>query len=675
MIMKNIIAFFFLLLVFISCGPNLNMKRAEKLYAIGEYYDAGIEYKKAYTKTLPKQRERRGEIAYKVAECNRRIKNTAKAQGAYLNAVRYNYVDTTTYFHLAEMQRVEGNYKEAYKNYMTYLDSHPGDMLAIQGAASCQAAPLWKKEGSLYTIKEESMFASRRADYSPAILGEDQIYFTSTRPAATGDEESGITGMKNADIFFIRKDEKGKWKQPEMVEGGLNTAYDEGACTFAPDGKTMYLTVCRSDPQYPRFAEIWQSVRSDASWGKAVACKLSNDTLSSFAHPAVSPDGEWLYFVSDMPGGYGGTDLWRARIYAADFGAVENLGAEINTVGNEMFPTFRPNGELYFSTDGRASAGGLDIYQAVADSVSGRWRVKHLPYPMNSQGDDFGMTFEGLHNRGYFSSNRGNGRGWDRIFSFFCPEVIQTVKGWVYEQDGYELTNSLVYMVGNDGTNVKLSVKGDGSFEQIIKPGVDYIMLATCKGYLNYRNELRVDSVKESQEYVLQFPLPSINAPVLVRNVFYEFDKATLTDDSRVALDRLVALLTENPNVTIELSAHCDYRGNDAYNELLSQKRSESVVTYLVAHGIKSDRLTAKGYGESRPKIVSKKVTEAYAYLHVGDTLTEAYIKKLPEKEQEECNALNRRTEFRVLRTTYGLFDEKGAIKPEALKKKPEEQE
>ena len=242
--------------------------------------------------------------------------------------------------------------------------------------------------------------------------------------------------------------------------------------------------------------------------------------------------------------------------------------------------------------------------------------------------------------------------------SFECPEILQTVKGWVYEKDGYELPEGFVYMVGNDGTNLKIGVKADGSFTQQIQPGVDYVFLGCCKGYLNHKEELRVDTTSESKEYVLQFPLANIHAPVLVRNVFYAFDSAELTASSTMALDSLVDLLNENPNVTIELSSHCDYRGKDEYNMRLSQRRAESVVNYLIAHGIVEDRLTPVGYGESRPKVVTRKVAEQNPFLHEGDTLTEAFIKALPDEEQQEtCNALNRRTEFRVLRITYGLFD------------------
>ena len=305
--------------------------------------------------------------------------------------------------------------------------------------------------------------------------------------------------------------------RPETIESGLNSEYDEGACCFTPDQREMYLTQCVTDPSYPRFATIVTSSRADAAWGKPKPLELTRDTLSSYAHPAISPDGQWLYFTSDMPGGKGGLDIWRVRLTSAGLGGVENLGEPINTEGDEMFPTFRPNGDLYFSSDGHKGLGGLDIYIAKANPKTGRVKLEHPGYPLNSQGDDFGMTFEGPHNRGFFSSNRGDARGYDHIYSFEKPEIIQTVKGWVYEMEGYELPEALVYMVGSDGTNLKLSVKMDGSFTQVIQPGVDYIMLATCKGFLNHKEELRVEPVQESKEYVLQFPLASIRVPVLIR--------------------------------------------------------------------------------------------------------------------------------------------------------------
>ena len=532
-------------------------------------------------------------------------------------------------------------------------------MLARTGLRSAKKAPTWRQEGSAYTVKRENFFNSRRADYSPVLGGEenDFLYFTSTRNQAKGDELSGITGTKNADIFFSQKDDKGKWQRPEVIDTDLNSNDDEGACCLSPDGKTMYLTQCKTDPSYPRYANIATSNRSDAAWGKATELKLTRDTLSAYAHPAVSPDGQWLYFTSNMPGGQGGYDIWRVRLTTSGVAGVENVGIPVNTPGDELFPTFRPNGDLYFSSDGHEGMGGLDIYIAHPDST--RWTIEHPGYPLNSQGDDFGMTFEGLLNKGFFSSNRGDGKGWDHIYSFYNPEIIQTVKGWVYEKDGYELTQAQVYMVGNDGTNLKLSVKGDGSFTHEIKPGVDYVFLGTCQGFLNHQEHLRVEPVEQSTEYVLQFPLASITAPVLIDNIHYDFDKATLRPESATALDELVALLNENPNVTIELSAHADYRGSAEYNKRLSQRRAESVVKYLIDHGIASDRLTPVGYGKEKPKTIRRKLTEKYPFLKENDILTEEFIKKLDEEQQETCNQLNRRTEFTVLRTTYGLFDKK----------------
>ena len=651
-----------------SCGADMAMKKGDKFYAVGEYYDAAVQYRKAYTHTPNKERVQKGQRAMKVAECYRRIHFTSKAITAYQNAVRYKQDDSLTHFYLGQLQMRNGNYREAEKQFKMALDSLPQDdphrQTAKAGLEGARMAPQWKKDGSAYTIKRMDLFNSRRAEYSPMLGGDEyeQLYFTSTRNQAQGDEYSGITGSKNADIFLSQKDDKGKWSKPQTIDSELNSAMDEGACCFSPDGKTMYLTLCKTDPNYPRYATIVVSNRSDASWSKPTELIISKDTLSSFAHPAVSPDGEWLYFVSDMPGGIGGFDIWRCKLLGKDLGAPENLGEPINTPGDEMFPTFRPNGDLYFSSDGHPGLGGLDIF------VFKDGKVEHLGFPMNSQGDDFGMTFEGKRNQGYFCSNRGDTRGYDHIYSFFNPEIVQTVKGWVYEQDGYELTAAQVYMVGDDGTNLKLSVRGDGSFTQEIKPNVDYVLLATCKGYLNHQEQLRVEPVTKSEEYVLQFPLANISAPVLIDNIFYDFDKATLRPESATALDELIQLLNENPNITIELSAHTDYKGSDQYNEGLSQRRAESVVNYLIDHGITSDRLMPKGYGEGKPKTIKRKVAEKYPFLKEGDVLTEEFITKLPEEQQEQCNQLNRRTEFIVLRTTYGLFDKAGKLiqKPQA---------
>ena len=699
----------FLCLLLCACGADRNMKKGEKYLALGEYYDAAKEFRTAYQRTPPKERALRGQRARMMAYCYDKINENQRAIAAYRNVIRYKQDDPETHLHLADNLMKAGSYREAEKEYQSVLDSLSSAMYftieqdlkekkksklapqnkeivplttdelqsrAEQGMQNARLAPQNKERGSRYIVKKMEQFNSRRSDYSPMLFGDqyDQLFWTSTRNEAQGDELSGITGTKPSDIFYSEKDDKGKWGKPQTIETGLNTEHDEGTPAFSVDGREMYITQCLTDPSYPRYAQIAVSNRSDAAWGKATKLEISRDTLSSFAHPAISPDGNWLYFVSDMPGGKGGKDIWRIRITGGSLGGVENIGEPVNTPGDEMFPTFRPNGDLYFSSNGhKENLGGLDIYIAkVGDDR--HFHIEHPSYPLNSQGDDFGCTFEGLHNRGFFSSNRGDAKGWDHIYSFELPEIIQTVKGWVYEMEGYELPAAQVYMVGDDGTNLKLSVKGDGSFEQEIHPGVNYVMLATCKGYLNHKEELRVTPVEESEEYVLQFPLAGIRVPVMIDNIFYDFDRATLRPESEKALDDLVKLLNENPNVTIELSAHCDFKGSAEYNKRLSQRSAESVVNYLVAHGIASDRLSPVGYGKEKPKTIRKKLTEKYTWLKEGDILTEDFIKKLDEEKQEICNQLNRRTEFIVLRTTYGMFDEQGKLKeqPKPVRQKEE---
>lgn len=657
-------AFLAVALMLHSCAADNAMRKGEKFLAIGEYHDAAEQFKKAYTKTPTKERQLRGQRALKMAHCYRHISSTQKAISAYRNALRYNVATLDDRLDYARLLLKNGEYKRALTEFELLNDSMPNNVLVRNGLLSAKMAPKWKEQGSDYTVKKMTEFNSRRADYCPVLAGDqwDRLYFSSTRNDALGDELSGITGAKPGDIFFSDKDDKGKWSKPQTIESGLNTEYDEGACCLSPDGSTMYLTQCLSDASYPRFAQIVTAQRSDASWGKTTPLLITNDTLSSYAHPAISPDGEWLYFVSDMPGGKGGLDIWRMRLTANGPVGVENLGEPINTPGDEMFPTFRPNGDFYFSSDGHPGFGGLDIFIATVGE-DGKYHLSHPGYPLNSQGDDFGMTFQGQLNQGFFSSNRGDGRGWDHIYSFYNPEIVQTIRGWIYEQDGYELTAGEARIVGTDGTNLRLGVRGDGSFEYVVKPGVDYIILAMCDGFLNHKEEIHVDSVKESKVYDLQFPLASISAPVLIDNIFYAFDKATLLPESKNALDSLILMLNENPNITIELSAHTDYRGAEAYNKKLSQKRAESVVKYLINHGIAADRLTAVGYGEEKPKTIRRKVAERYPWLKENDVLTEEFILKLKPEQQETANALNRRTEFKVLRTTYNMFDKDGNLK------------
>ena len=644
-----------------SCSTDKAVRKGDQFYAICEYVEAAKQYKKAYRKISTKEKAKRGVVAWKMAECYRKTNNAARAMGGYKNAIRYNCPDSLAHRHLGDALLMTGDYKNAAKSYEAFLAIAGEDRLARVGLETAKQSQEWKKNPTQYIVKRAVELNGLRSDFCPMYVGSDttMIVTTSTRKEANGTDISGVTGQKCADMFLTKRDDKGKWQKTELIQGETNSGYEDGACAFTPDGKMMYFTRCTTDEQYPRFASIYRSPRKDASWGKPEPVKISSDTLSSYAHPAVSPDGDWLYFASDMPGGQGGFDIWRFYIggNAAKSGILENLGTGINTEGNEMFPAFGPYGDLYFSSNGYPGMGGLDIFCAkqVSDSV---YDISNMKAPVNSNADDFGITFAPNLYRGYFSSNRNDARGWDHIYSFYLPETVHMLGGWLYEKDGYELPEGVIHMIGNDGSKTAFGVMNDGSYSVRVNPGVEYVLLGTCKGHLNAMRELKTTDATGRVDYQLDFELASITRPVLIDNIFYEFDKATLTPESATSLNELVQLLENNPNVTIELGAHCDFRGRDAYNERLSQKRAESVVNYLIEHGIDAERLVAKGYGESKPKTVLKKLTEKYPFLKENDVLTEQFINALESEEQQEiCHQLNRRTEFRVLRTTYKLYE------------------
>ena len=648
-----------LLLTAVAAGCRTpKLSEADAQFQRGEYYDASVTYKKVYNKLRKKEeRPQRGEVAFKMGRCYRLLNMSARASAAFQNALRYEYPDSTTHFMLAQALHADGKYAAALRSYDKYLEFCPDDSLAINCAEGCRTAQEIRARGSRYVVKQAKLFNSRRADFCPMYLGADcdQIYYTSTTEKATGDKKSEITGMKNADVFFSKKNEKGEWERPEPVEGELNTEFDEGIVAFSPDAQTMYLTKARRELNAPTSVEIYTSTRSDAKWSAPVKFEITADTLSTFGHPAVSPDGEYLYFVSDMPGGYGGKDIWRISLKERQ-GSLVNLGPDINTEGNDDFPYVRSDGSLYFSSDGHPGMGGLDIFRAtsVGDPADLRWKVENMGFPINSAGDDFGITF-GKGEDGFFSSNRGDARGYDHIYSFEYDPVRITIEGLVMDKDEEPVKNAIIRIVGNDGSNQKEVARDDGSFSFALQRGVRYVMLAGAKGYLNQKQEFASDSTMEDANYWVEFILPSISKPSVVENIFYDYDKADLRSESKTALNELIAVLHDNPNVTIEMASHTDRWGSDAYNINLSERRAKSVVDYLVENGISRDRLQPHGYGKSRPKTVTKRIARLYPQFKEGDILTEEFIKTLSEEDQQAADQINRRTEFSVLSLTYNM--------------------
>ena len=642
-----------------SCkGPKL--KDADEAYDRGEYFDAATIYRKLYNRYNRKEDAwLRGELAFQLGMCHLKLNQGNRAAAAFQNAIRYEYEDTTLMLRLAQAQQREGQYAAAIKSYNEYLTIAPDSWEAEVGIRGCELAPKWKEEGSRYIVKQDKILNSRRADYCPMFLDKNMeyVYLTSTNEKSTGEIRSEITGTKKGDIYFSKKDEKGVWSRPEVVEGGLNTEHDEGAAAFSPDGSTMYLArAVRQD--WPTNVEIYTSSRSEAKWSAPQKFEITADTLSNYSDPSVSPDGQWLYFASDIPGGQGGTDIWRINL-KDKHGTLENLGPQINTKGNERFPNMRTDSLLYFSSDGHPGMGGFDLFVAKLqpreedDKISmDRWVIENMGVPMNSSADDFGITF-GAGESGYISSNRGDARGYDHIFSFIKPDLQIWISGYVVDKDDEPVPNAVIRIVGDDGSNQKTAARPDGSFRFDLQRGVKYAMLASADGYLNSRQEFESDSTEEDAEYNVDFILAATFKAQVVENIFYDFDKAVLRDESKLALDSMVLLLKDHPNIVIEMASHTDRVGSAKYNQGLSQRRAQSVVDYLIENGIPKERLKPAGYGESRPKTVTKRIHSQYPQFEEGVTLTEEFIKTLSKEDQQAADQINRRTEFEVIDTAF----------------------
>ncbi len=654
---KNFIYGLLLLIILSSCSVSSRIKKADKKFNLGEYYTAGNMYKRIYPSVPQKNKKLRAEVAYKTGNSYRIINQDKKAELAYKNAIRYKYPDSIMYFQYAEILQRNGKYSEALKYYETYLQAKPNNLEAKNGAESCNLILSDWKEKTRYVVKKETEFTSKASEFCPAFASPDGnvLFFNSTRGLTKKNKPSRITGQNNNNIFSARKNVQGKWEEPVILEGDINTEFDEGACSFSADGQELYFSRTKTEKGKKLGTQILMSKRSGGAWTVPQVVAIFKDSTINVSHPALSNDGEYLYFVSDVRGGYGGKDIWRTKKENGTWTYPENLGPTINTAGNEMFPYFRKNGTLYFASDGHPSFGGLDIFSATKNGEKG-WTVTNMMAPINSSGDDFGITFSDRKEQGFFSSNREDKKFYDHIWNFSLPELEYKMEGKITDNKEEPLNNASLRIVGDDGSIEKITVKKDGSYSENIKKNTKYVLLASCRGYLNSKNEVSTKGMENNKTFPLDFQLASISRPVKINNIFFKFGSSELTPESSAALDDLVKLLNDNPNITIEIGAHTDMVGTEEANNLLSTQRAQSVVNYLLKAGVEKERLTPRGYGKSTPVTVDKNLARQYKFLKVNTILDEDFINTLKEEEQEIANQINRRTEFKVLKTTYKMY-------------------
>ncbi len=672
-----------------GCSVQKKIKRADRKFAIGEYYTAGDIYKQCYSRlSTKKDRELKGYVAYRQGECYRLI-NNQRATNAYNNALRckYQLKDSTVYLHFAQALQYQGKYKDAIKNYELYLEKHPDNYVAQAGKYACGKIDEWKKQGSRYKTSEAKEFNQKRtSNFAPMFIGSntDALMFTSNRQEKQkgGTKKlkrpSNVTGQQLFQLYQTRKNAAGEWEDIVLAEGlygeqggegdqkndsteekGGKTNAEMGVCSFSRDGRMMLFTYSKPINGKDLGAKIYSSERASGEWSEAQEVKLFADSSITVGHPALNSTGDTLYFVSDAPRGVGGKDIWFAELEGDEWINPQPLGAGINTTADEMYPYVHEDGTLYFSSNGQPGYGGLDIFKATRDTTykdSVVWVIFNMGAPFNGIGDDFGITFAGNTQNGFFSSNKGDKKGFDKIYQFWLPEMEFIAEGTVRDEQGEPIADAKLRIVGSDGTNSRVNARRDGTYKIKLNKEVKYVMLATARGYLNAKEQWDTKGLKDSKTYTLDFALSPISRPVKMENIFYEFGRWELTQASEKEMEGLIKLLNDNPNITIELSAHTDMKGNEEFNQELSQKRAQACCDYLIKKGIEKERLTPVGYGKSKPVVADKALNKQYPFIPVDQALDEEFILKLKSDQQEICNQINRRTEFKVIKTTYKLY-------------------
>jgi len=517
---------------------------------------------------------------------------------------------------------------------------------------------------SIYKVERADHLSSTRSDYGVTYSPEGKvIYLTSTRPLGGSSKSSSpITGEGLGRIYALRQGANGIWERRLDTLAGLgHPQSDLGTPTLSPDGRTMYLTLAVQGQEGTHTARIYRSTLGmEGRWSEAEPVDLLSDSTVLVAHPSLSPSGRVLFFVSDLNSGKGGKDLYRVELVDGIPGALYNLGAEVNTPSDELYPYAVSDSLLYFASDGHVGLGGLDIYRAQL-LPSGHYEVTHIPAPINSPADDYGLAptprvseldpTGRLLEVGFLASSRDDQRGRPHLYRFERARIETLIEGLVLDREGYPIPGATLRLVGNTAEDQIRAVTTDaeGSYRLSASADIDYVMLASAPGYLNQYVRLHTDPSDSSEVYTVDFYLTSRETTEQLRELYYAFDSAEILPESTPALEALLRLLEDNPEVVIELTAHADRIGSDSYNTTLSERRARSVLSYLTSRGIAEGRLHSRGYGKSHPFVVTRRVAEEYPFLEAGQVLDEAFIATLPEEQQAVCDALNRRTELRVL--------------------------
>ena len=641
--------------VSVLAQAGLFTKQADNAFENEAYFEAIDLYKKAYSKESDS--EEKGRMLFRIAESYRQILDYDQQVIWYNKALKAQYDNPDAYLYLAQAYHRQGDFNQAIEFYEKYKDAAPDPMKAELGLSQAETAKELRDNPSRYIVQNEILLNSAEYDFSPGWAGDDfnTIYFSSSRQGAQGMEIDQRTGESFQDIFFTNRDQKGKWSEPERLTYRINTIHNEATPRLTNSFDMMVFTRCESTKDENKGCNVMITRKTGDQWSTAQIVDVKNDQsyeTTTAGHPALTPGETHIIFASDMPGGIGGKDLWIAPFDKASMTAGEavNLGPNINTKGDEMFPFVRQNGALYFASNGHSGMGGLDNFVAESNGENSWGNVENLGFPINSIGHDFGIIWEGDSERGYLTSDRNGGKGKDDIYSFNLPPLLFALEGVVYDKDSQQpVPEATIKVIGSDGASFEAATDAGGAFsfgekglERYINPETNYSIEVSKPDYLVAKDQISTVGLPESttflKEYFITFTAP--DKAIEFPEVRYAYNKAELQVNEEVnsldSLDFLYNVLVDNPTIIIELQAHTDSRGKVAYNQDLSQRRAQSCVNYLESKGIAAERMVAKGYGKGRLRI------------------TDAQIAAMnTEEEKEAAHQKNRRTEFTVLSFDY----------------------
>ena len=642
-------------------------KNADLAFGRKQYTEAVDLYKKAYKRSKRNKTER-ARISYQMAECYRLIGLSKRAEPYYRRVLKTDFPNThpEVYLNAAETFKTNEKFNDAIANYETYIKAAPNDLRGQLGLETTYLIQEWMENPSRYEVTEVKKINSRYSDFGAiwTSTNYNEIIFTSSRAGATGGEKEGITGQDFTDFWSSKQDRKGEWSTPILADEGenINTDDSDGAGFMNSNCTKLYFTRCEAGEHRKNGCQIMVASKSGGAFSNAQPVQIATiDTLDIVGHPTLSDDELVLYFSAERKGGFGGKDLWVStrKSTSEAFGRPFNLGENINTAGDEVFPFLRNDTTLYFSSNGHGGMGGLDIFVSTIDTAGNWGQPINLKYPMNSTSDDFAIVFHPTQEKGFMSSNRGNSRGVDNIYYFEEPSIQFTFSGTVKDENTLQLvSNATVRFVGSDGSVMSTRTNDKGYFnfsESQVNKNTTYEITIDKDNYFTLSATETTVGLEFSKDFVKEYTLQPIpEEPIMLPDILYDLGKWDLKPQFEDSLQGLIETLQVNPTITIELASHTDSRDTDEHNDILSQKRAQSVVDYLIIRGIDPLRLTAKGYGERVPRTIQKDITVKGYTFKAGTQLTEDFINKLPNNEvREAAHQMNRRTEFRILSKDY----------------------